>query len=68
MSNYMLFSGTANPKLAESIANYLEMSLTKAMINRFSDGEINVQISESVRGKDCVFTYSNPTCAPTNAT
>ncbi len=61
----MLFSGTANPKLAELIANHLNMELTKATINRFSDGEINVQISESVRGKD-VFIIQ-PTCAPANA-
>ncbi len=65
MSNYMLFSGTANPTLAKDIATYLEMPLSGATINRFSDGEINVQISESVRGKD-VFIIQ-PTCAPANA-
>ena len=65
MSHYMLFSGTSNPKLAKDIAEYLEMPLTAATINRFSDGEINVQISESVRGKD-VFIIQ-PTCAPANA-
>jgi len=65
MSHYMLFSGTANPKLAQDIADYLDMPLTGATINRFSDGEINVQISESVRGKD-VFIIQ-PTCAPANA-
>jgi len=61
----MLFSGTANPQLGEDISNYLEMPLTGATINRFSDGEINVQISESVRGKD-VFIIQ-PTCAPANS-
>jgi len=65
MSHYMLFCGTANPQLGEKIAKYLEMPLTGATINRFSDGEINVQISESVRGKD-VFIVQ-PTCAPANA-
>ncbi len=65
MSHYMLFSGTANPELGNAIAKYLEMPLTGATINRFSDGEINVQISESVRGKD-VFIVQ-PTCAPANA-
>ena len=65
MSNYMLFSGTANPELAQSIADYLEMPLSGAKINRFSDGEISVQIGESVRGKD-VFIIQ-PTCAPANA-
>ena len=65
MSGYMLFSGTANPELAQEIANYLEMPLSGANINRFSDGEISVQIAESVRGKD-VFIIQ-PTCAPANA-
>ena len=65
MSNYMLFSGTANPQLSQAIADYLEMPLSGATINRFSDGEINCQIDESVRGKD-VFIIQ-PTCAPANA-
>ena len=65
MSGYMIFSGTANPELAEEIAKYLEMPLAKASIERFSDGEINIQIAESVRGKD-VFIIQ-PTCAPANA-
>lgn len=61
----MIFSGTANIELAEDIAKYLEMPLSKASINRFSDGEISIQIAESVRGKD-VFIVQ-PTCAPANA-
>jgi len=61
----MIFSGTANVELAEDIAKYLEMPLSKASIKRFSDGEISIQISESVRGKD-VFIVQ-PTCAPANA-
>ncbi len=65
MSNYMLFSGTANPELAEEVAKYLEMPLSGAKISRFSDGEISVQIAESVRGKD-VFIIQ-PTSAPANA-
>jgi len=65
MSNYMLFSGTSNPELSEEIAKYLEMPLSEAKISRFSDGEINVQIAESVRGKD-VFIIQ-PTSAPANA-
>ena len=64
MSGYMIFSGTANPPLAQEIADYLEVPLSKATINRFSDGEIGVQIAESVRGKD-VFIIQ-PTCAPAN--
>ncbi len=64
MGGYMLFSGTANPELSIEIAKYLKMPLSEASINRFSDGEINVQISQSVRGKD-VFIIQ-PTCAPAN--
>ena len=64
MSGYMIFSGTSNPELSEEIATYLEMPLSKAKINRFSDGEISVQIAESVRGKD-VFIIQ-PTSAPAN--
>ncbi len=65
MSSYMLFSGTANEALALEVAKYLEMPLSPVSIRRFSDGEISVQISESVRGKD-VFIIQ-PTCAPANA-
>ncbi|MEA3418225.1 MAG: ribose-phosphate pyrophosphokinase [Campylobacterota bacterium] len=65
MGGYMIFSGTSNPELSEEIARYLDMPLSLAKINRFSDGEINIQISESVRGKD-VFIIQ-PTCAPANA-
>jgi ribose-phosphate pyrophosphokinase len=61
---YKLFSGTANPKVAEDIAHYLDRPLSKMTVNRFSDGEINVQIGESVRGVDCFIIQ--PTCAPTN--
>jgi ribose-phosphate pyrophosphokinase len=64
MGGYMIFSGTANVELANEIAKYLEMPLSIATINRFSDGEINVQIAQSVRGKD-VFIIQ-PTCVPTN--
>ncbi|MBN2721313.1 MAG: ribose-phosphate pyrophosphokinase [Campylobacterales bacterium] len=64
MGGYMIFSGTANSELANEIARYLEMPLSKATINRFSDGEINVQIAESVRGKDVYIVQ--PTCAPAN--
>jgi len=61
----MLFSGTANEALANEVAKYLEMPLSPVSIKRFSDGEISVQIAESVRGKD-VFIIQ-PTCAPANA-
>ncbi|RUM70619.1 MAG: ribose-phosphate pyrophosphokinase [Sulfurovum sp.] len=65
MSGYMIFSGTSNPELSKEIAKYLEMPLSEATIKRFSDGEISVQISESVRGKD-VFIIQ-PTSAPANS-
>ena len=65
MSNYMIFSGTANEALANEVAKYLEMPLSPVTVKRFSDGEISVQIAESVRGKD-VFIVQ-PTCAPANA-
>ena len=64
MSGYMIFSGTSNPELSEEIAKYLEQPLSKASIKRFSDGEISIQIAESVRGKD-VFIIQ-PTSSPTN--
>jgi len=61
-----LFSGTSNPKLAEKIASFLGRSLGKINISTFSDGEINLEIKESIRGHD-VFIVQ-PTCFPTNST
>ncbi|MDD3763925.1 MAG: ribose-phosphate diphosphokinase [Nevskiales bacterium] len=63
-SKLMLFSGNANPKLSRDIAAYLKTPLGQAMVGKFSDGEIQVEILENVRGKD-VFVVQ-PTCAPTN--
>jgi len=63
-SKLMLFSGNANPKLSQDIASYLKTSLGQAMVAKFSDGEIQIEILENVRGKD-VFVVQ-PTCAPTN--
>lgn len=65
MSKYKLFSGTANPAFAEKIGKYLNMEVGVATIKKFSDGEISVQINESVRGQD-VFIVQ-PTCAPANS-
>lgn len=59
-----LFSGNANPQLARLISQHLGLPLGQAQTGRFSDGEINVEIKENVRGKD-VFIIQ-PTCAPTN--
>ncbi len=64
MSYMAVFSGSANLPLAQTVANHLHIPLSKADIQRFSDGEIAVEIKENVRGKD-VFILQ-PTCAPTN--
>lgn len=64
MSDMMIFSGNANPRLSESVANYLSVSLGKATLGRFSDGEIMIEILENVRGKDVFIVQS--TSAPTN--
>ncbi len=63
-SRMMVFAGNANPQLARRIAGYLRMPLGKAVVSRFSDGEIMVEIMENVRGRD-VFIIQ-PTCEPTN--
>jgi len=60
----MVFSGNANPQLAKAVCGYLDLSLGKAIVDRFSDGEIQVEIMENVRGRD-VFIIQ-PTCKPTN--
>jgi ribose-phosphate pyrophosphokinase len=64
MSTFKLFSGSANPEFARKVGEYLSMPVSDATLNKFSDGEISVQITESVRGQD-VFIIQ-PTCAPTN--
>lgn len=64
MKNFKLFSGSANPEFAEKVAKYLGVPVCNATLKRFSDGEISVQITESVRGSD-VFIIQ-PTCAPAN--
>jgi ribose-phosphate pyrophosphokinase len=62
--NLAIFSGNANPDLATEIVQVLGLPMGKAMVSRFSDGEINVEIMENVRGRD-VFIIQ-PTCAPSN--
>lgn len=59
-----LFTGNANPRLAEAVANHLHLPLGKAVVDRFSDGEVMVEIIENVRGRDVYIVQ--PTCAPTN--
>ena len=60
----MVFTGNANPRLAADIAKRLNISLGRASVGRFSDGEATVEIHEHVRGKD-VFILQ-PTCTPAN--
>jgi ribose-phosphate pyrophosphokinase len=60
----MVFAGNAHPQLCQSIAKHLDLPLGKAVVDRFSDGEVMVEIMENVRGKD-VFIVQ-PTCVPTN--
>jgi len=58
-----IFSGNAHPELAHSIARVLHIPLAKAQVGRFSDGEINVEILENIRGRDAFIVQ--PTCPPT---
>ena len=62
--NLMVFTGNANPRLAQAVAHHINIPLGKAQVSRFSDGEVMVELFENVRGKD-VFILQ-PTCAPTN--
>lgn len=63
-NNLMVFTGNANPALADNIAKNIGVPLGYASISKFSDGEVSVELNENVRGKD-VFVIQ-PTCAPTN--
>ncbi|MEE3329873.1 MAG: ribose-phosphate pyrophosphokinase [Myxococcota bacterium] len=65
MQKMTLFTGNANPKLAQDIADYLDVPLGKADVGTFSDGECAVDILENVRGRD-IFVIQ-PTCAPANS-
>src|SRR5664279_4457871 len=59
-----IFTGNANPKLAEAVCKHLNVSLGRCTVGRFSDGEVMVELLENVRGKD-VFVLQS-TCHPTN--
>lgn len=63
-SHMMVFSGNANPQLSAEIAAHLNLPLGKAVVDRFSDGEVMTEIQENVRGRD-VFVVQ-PTGTPTN--
>ena len=60
----MVFTGNANPKLAEDVVRHLDISLGRISVGRFSDGEVTVELLENVRGRD-VFVLQS-TCQPTN--
>ena len=64
MDRLMVFAGNANPRLAQEVVKHLNMSLGRAVVDKFSDGEVMVEIMENVRGKD-VFVLQS-TCQPTN--
>lgn len=63
-NNLMVFTGNANPALAQAVASHLNIELGQADVGRFSDGEVSVELQEHVRGRD-VFVLQS-TCAPTN--
>ena len=64
ISNIMIFSGNANPKLALKTVEFLNMPLGKIAAGKFSDGEVMVEVNENVRGRDIYI--MQPICAPTN--
>ena len=64
LDRMMVFSGNANRSLAEDIVRRLNMSLSRAVVGRFSDGEVMVEIIDSVRGQDVFVVQS--TCRPVN--
>jgi ribose-phosphate pyrophosphokinase len=64
LSDTLVFTGNANPALAQEIVNHLGIELGKASVGRFSDGETTVEIQQNVRGREVFVVQS--TCAPTN--
>ncbi|MDH3510574.1 MAG: ribose-phosphate pyrophosphokinase [Gammaproteobacteria bacterium] len=64
MPNISIFTGNANPQLAHRIARHLTMPLSKMQVNKFSDGEVAIEILENVRGRDTYIVQS--TCPPVN--
>jgi len=64
VSNFRLFSGSATQSLAQQVAKKLQMPLGKMSVDKFSDGEIRVEIEENVRGREVFIMQS--TCAPCN--
>ena len=63
-NNILIFTGNANPELAQKICTHLSLPLGQALVSTFSDGEIRVEIGENVRGRDVFLIQS--TCPPAN--
>ncbi len=64
MGNLIVFAGNSHPILAKRVAHELRIDLGAATVDRFSDGEVNVELMENVRGRDVFILQS--TCPPTN--
>ncbi len=64
IDNMVVFTGNANPALAEAVVRHLGLPMGKAVVGRFSDGEVMVELMEHVRGKDVY--VLQPTCSPSN--
>jgi len=64
LDRLMVFTGNANPRLAQDVAKHLNLPIGRAIVGKFSDGEVLVELIENVRGKDAFVLQS--TCAPTN--
>ncbi len=64
MADLMVFTGNANPELAQKIVDHMAIPMGEAVVKRFSDGEIAVEITDNVRGRDVFVVQS--TCQPTN--
>src|SRR5258708_32268155 len=64
LDRLMVFPANANPRLAQEVAKPLNLSIGRAIVGKFSDGEVMIELLENVRGKD-VFVLQS-TCAPPN--
>ena len=64
LDRMMVFTGNANPRLAEAVVGHLDIHIGRAKVGRFRDGEVAIEILENVRGKDVFILQS--ICAPTN--
>ena len=64
LDSLMVFTGNANPQLAQRVVNHLDTQLGNASVKKFSDGEVSIELLENVRGRDVFILQS--TCSPTN--